>query len=89
MATREPYCNHDPAAVNDEGVCECGEAVEGAALNALVLDRIAGLLDTPENWQNGSARWATLNEISALIRWSGRNGGPEPHEHYEMRAREA
>jgi hypothetical protein len=24
----EPYCNHDPAAVDEDGVCECGAIVK-------------------------------------------------------------
>jgi hypothetical protein len=83
MSSEEAYCNHDPAAVNDEGVCECGQAVEGPALDALVLDQIAGYLAAPD-WSAD-----TLMEIDRLVRWTGRNGGPEPHEHYDMRAYEA
>ncbi len=39
VSDREPYCNHDAAAIVD-GVCECGEAVQHSEKDGPWLERL-------------------------------------------------
>ena len=81
----EDQCAHPQAEIDDDGVCQlCDEAVEGPALDAVVLNEIARLL-LPAGLPLDQAG-QRIREITSLVRWTGRNGGPEPGVKHSVRA---
>jgi hypothetical protein len=81
----DDQCAHPQAETDDDGVCQlCDEAVEGPALDALVLNEIARLV---AGRTSTTAAWQLFGEISSLVQWTGRNGGTqEPGVRHSMRA---
>jgi hypothetical protein len=81
----DDQCAHPQAEIDDDGVCQlCDEAVEGPALDALVLNEIARLV---AGRTSTTAAWQLFGEISSLVQWTGRNGGPQgPGVRHSMRA---
>jgi len=80
----EDQCAHPRDEIDDEGTCRlCDEAVEGPALDAVVLNEIAQLVS---GRTSTTAAWQLFGEIASLVRWTGRNGGPEPGVRHSLRA---